>query len=298
MIKEIHIHIVRKFTLYDKHKSVGKPDEWFEKQEKLGNKKAILTARSDDTSKTILRDVRLSIEEHNQVIQIPSSNSSNNNNVAPEEYYPIKTALEGHKTAKTFMIGSWQTGDFGHIYAASFCHYSSHPSIPFGLLVLRVDGAPTEELISDIKFAIGSIAEKIGGTFYLFTTDSMEKDTAIAVMSGLTNAGLVYEPYDATFMAEKAVKTMGVGEPLCDVWAALVKKEDSSHYKFYGDICEQFTKEYLGMGFPKSIRRERFICVWARTSGTPTPKRPLGGANPQYDTSPTGVSIPRQSRGL
>ncbi len=258
MMIEIHIVVRRKFQLYDpkKNRPVTEPDKWFAQQEKYGNKQPELVGKSDEKSSSIQKDVF--------------------------------EAIQGYDKANIFVIGSWQTGDFGPIYAAAFCHYSDEPTKPFGLVVLRSDGSQMQGLINDIKFAIARIAEKIGGTFILFTTDSMEKDTAISVMAGLMKSGRVCEPYEATFMAEKAVKSMSLGEPLCDVWSALMKKEDSSHYKFYADICRAFTEDYISK-FGMSYGREQFICVWARTSGMPTPKRPLGGANPQYDSSPTGL---------
>jgi hypothetical protein len=71
------------------------------------------------------------------------------------------------------------------------------------------------------------------------------------------------------------------------VWASLTRAEDKEHYQDYDRVCQSFMQEYIKK-FGLSTGREQFVCLWGRTSGTPTKNRPLGGANPQYDSSERG----------
>ncbi len=186
-----------------------------------------------------------------------------------------------------FIIGSWQTGDFGHVYAAAVRHFSSDAKTPFSILVLQAEGFSDKFILKDIEFAVGSVRTRCGGYFSLLHTTPISKNRAIAAMTELMKADNAREPFDATFWAEEAVKAMSHGQPLTEVWSALARSVDQEWYKGYNEICQSFMKDYVSK-FGISLGRENFVCVWGRTSGAPLPGRPLGGANPQYDSSELG----------
>ena len=195
-----------------------------------------------------------------------------------------------------FVIGSWQSGDFCHIYAAAVRHYSVCPQIPFSMLVLQAAGFDDAFLIKDTEFAVGEVAKVWNCDFTLLHTDAMTKERAVDLLGKLLNGDRTKNepppentrsPFEATFWAETAVKAMSQGQPLTEVWAALARKEDSDYYRAYAKACQSFMEEYVRR-FGYSHGREKFVCLWARTSGAPTVSRPLGGANPQYDSSERG----------
>jgi hypothetical protein len=194
---------------------------------------------------------------------------------------------EEHSKGPVFIIGSWQTGDFCHIYAAAFRHFTIDPDTPFAVLLVVAQGSRTDGLVSDIEFAIPPLCTK-RGRFTLYLSGEVPRDKAVvAITNTMKEEDNAREPFDATFWAEEAVRNMKQGQPLAPVWADLVRKESSPHYKAYSGICMSFFDEYVTK-FGKSQGPEKFVCVWGRTSGRPTTSRPLGGANPQYDSSEAG----------
>jgi hypothetical protein len=201
----------------------------------------------------------------------------------------LTSALALVRNGPVFIIGSWQTGDFGHVYAAAVRHFRDDPETPppFSILVVQAEGFGVNFLLKDIEFSVRSVSERRNGTFTLLHTDAISKNRAIAAMTELMKAENAREPFDATFWAEAAVKKMTQGQPLTDVWASLSRAEDKEHYKDYDRVCQSFMEAYIKR-FGLSTGREQFVCIWGRTSGTPTWKRPLGGANPQYDSSERG----------
>ena len=194
-----------------------------------------------------------------------------------------------------FVIGSWQSGDFCHIYAAAVRHYSLSPQIPFSILVLQAAGFGDAALLKDTEFAVASVANVWNSDFTLLHTDAMSKDRAVDLLGKLLDGDRTKHepppentrsPFQATFWAAAAVKAMSNGQPLTEVLAALARQENSEYYRAYAAACQSFMQEYVAK-FGISLGREKFVCLWARTSGAPTPNRPLGGANPQYDSSET-----------
>jgi len=199
----------------------------------------------------------------------------------------LKVAMASHADGPVFVIGSWQTGDFPHVYAAAVRHYSVDPTTPFAILVLQAVGFGTSTLLADIRFAIEPICDRLNANFTLMHTNVISKNRAIAAMTELMKLDNAREPYDATFWAEAAVQSMTQGQPLTPVWGALVRGESPEHFKDYAGVCQSFMQAYVGK-FGLSTGREQFVCLWGRTSGSPMPTRPLGGANPQYDSSERG----------
>jgi len=200
----------------------------------------------------------------------------------------LKSALKLVKNGPVFIIGSWQTGDFGHVYAAAVRHFSIDAVTPFSILVLQAEGFGVGGLLKDIEFSVRSVSERQNGTLTLLHTDAISKNRAIAAMTELMKTvENAREPFDATFWAKTAVQSMTQGQPLTPVWADLVRGGSSTHYDAYTAICTSFMQEYIDR-FGVSKGRERFVCLWGRTSGMPKPGRLLGGANPQYDSSESG----------
>jgi hypothetical protein len=199
----------------------------------------------------------------------------------------LKIAIQSHANGPVFIIGSWQTGDFPHVYAAAVRHYSVDSMTPFAILVVQAADFGTSTLLADIRFAIEPICNQMNASFTLMHTNAISKNRAIAAMTELMKLDNAREPYDATFWAETAVQSMTQGQPLTPVWGALVRGESPDHFKDYAHVCQSFIQAYVGK-FGMSTGREQFVCLWGRTSGSPTPKRALGGANPQYDSSERG----------
>lgn len=216
-------------------------------------------------------------------VRFAVNQKNSNEAIAAELGVTVRSGAAG----PVFIIGSWQSGDFSHIYAAAVRHFSLSPQIPFGMLVIQAEGFGTAFLISDIRFAFERLCEQMGVSFTLYHTDAISKNRAIAVMPELMKADNAREPYDATFWSSEAVKGMRQGQPLTEVWAALVRGASREHFDDYARVCESFMKEYVDK-FGLSSGRERFVCLWGRTSGAPTAKNKLGGANPQYDSSERG----------
>lgn len=199
----------------------------------------------------------------------------------------FNTVLNEHSQGPVFIIGSWQTGDFCHIYAAAVHHFTIDSNTPFAMLLVVADGFGAESLRADIRFAMESLFGH-SGNFTLFVTDTISKSRAIAAIGKAMETGdNAREPYDATFWAETAIKSMTQGQPLTPLWGELVRGKSHTHADAYGEICQSFMEEYVEK-FGISTGRERFVCLWGRTSGMPKLGRELGGANPQYDSSETG----------
>lgn len=214
-----------------------------------------------------------------------AENQKNNNEALVTE---LGSTLRSGAGGPVFIIGSWQSGDFSHIYAAAVRHFSLSPQIPFGMLVIQGEGSGTALLINDIRFAFELLCKQMGVNFTLYHTDAIsQKRAAASVIPALMRADNAREPYDATFWASEAVKSMRQGQPLTEVWAALVRGASKEHFDDYSRVCESFMREYVDR-FGMSSGRERFVCLWGRTSGAPTSTRKLGGANPQYDSSERG----------
>lgn len=207
----------------------------------------------------------------------------------------LDTAVKAQKSLYNpllFMIGSWQTGDFGHVYAAIVSNILSDSPRPVGLIILRSGGEPTG-VLNDINFALAALCERRDVAVVAMVTSDVKKENAIKMLSKagnpqaplkLNNAN-VYDPYEATFMASGIVRAMRPGQPMTPVWADLSREGASAQSKAYALAVEKFTAEYLKK-FTASTGREKFVCLWSRTSGMRmNPSRPTGGANPQYDSS-------------
>lgn len=218
------------------------------------------------------------------LIRFAVNQSNDNNEIAKE----LQTTLRREAPAPVFVIGSWQTGDFCHIYAAIVRHFSETPHLPCSILVLCAEGFSARFLLADIEFAIKPLCDSVGGHFTLYHTDVLSKNRLIEAMGRLMRTERnAKEPFDATFLASDLVKGMRAGQPLTPIWAAVTRKAESSHYRDYSGVCASFMEEYV-QKFGLSSGRERFVCLWGRTSGMPTEARKLGGANPQYDSSEDG----------
>lgn len=198
----------------------------------------------------------------------------------------FKDCLAEHRDGPVFVIGSWQTGDFCHIYAAAIHHFSVYPLRPFAILLVVAEEFGAAGLFNDIHFAIEPVLQ-VGNRFTLYHTDPLAKNWAMVGMSAVANLENARTPYDATFYAKEAVQQMAKGQPLSPVWADIVRGGEQVQSKAYNDICMSFMQEYIDR-FGISSGREKFICMWGRTSGAPNPTRPLGGANPHYDSSEEG----------
>ncbi|TDN61269.1 hypothetical protein [Paraburkholderia sp. BL10I2N1] len=97
----------------------------------------------------------------------------------------LKSALELVKNGPVFIIGSWQTGDFGHVYAAAVRHFSDNAVTPFSILVLQAEGFGVSGLLKDIEFSVRSVSERQNGAFTVLHTDAISKIRAIAAMTEL-----------------------------------------------------------------------------------------------------------------
>lgn len=217
------------------------------------------------------------------LIRYPVNHRDSNDEILKQLEIAIR-----RESGPVFIIGSWQTGDFCHVYAALVRHFSQTPSVPCAIMVLTAEGFPSTFLLADIKFAVGSVCEAVGGNFTVYSTDPLSKNRLIDSMGKLMKAEKnAREPFDATFLAADLVKSMKQGQPLTPVWGDLVRGASPDHYDDYSGVCASFMEAYVEkFGFSKG--RERFVCLWGRTSGMPTATRKLGGANPQYDSSETG----------
>jgi hypothetical protein len=149
------------------------------------------------------------------------------------------------------------------------------------------EGFSAKFLLADIEFAIRPVCSSVGGAFTLYHTDALSKNRLIAAMSVLMKEPNSREPFDATFLAADLVQGMKQGQPLTPIWGDLVRGASKEHYDDYSHVCASFMDEYVKK-FGFSSGRERFVCLWGRTSGAPTSTRKLGGANPQYDSSEDG----------
>lgn len=203
----------------------------------------------------------------------------------------VKGRAELSRNPLLFAIGSWQTGDFGHVYAAIVSNMMSVTPRAVGLIILRSGGGMTG-LLNDIRFALKDLCERRKVKVVVMYTADLKKENAIKILSKAGNPkeplvlhyADVHDPYEATFMAKDIVLAMQPGQPMTPVWAELARGGASDQSKAYALAVEQFTKEYLEK-FTASDGREKFVCVWSRTSGMRMEGRPTGGANPQYDSS-------------
>jgi hypothetical protein len=112
----------------------------------------------------------------------------------PEILGELKSALALATGGPVFIIGSWQSGDFGHVYAAAVRHFSLDASTPFSILVLQAEGFGVSTLLSDLEFAVRGICDRQNGRFSLFHTDAISKNRAIAAMTELMKADNAREP--------------------------------------------------------------------------------------------------------
>lgn len=199
-------------------------------------------------------------------------------------------ALSG--TPHLFMIGSWQTGDFGHIYAAIVSTMLSDNPRACAIIILNATGDITG-ILNDIKFALADLCERNQRAVVVMHTSIVTRDNGIKVLSLagkdsqpplLLNGAIALCPYDATFMAGDIIRAMRPGQPMTSVWAELARDGSSDQSKAYAGAVEAFTKLYVER-FGVSKGREKFVCLWSRTSGMRAASRPTGGANPQYDSS-------------
>lgn len=217
------------------------------------------------------------------LIRFAVDQKDDNAAIATELLFSVRSAAPG----PVFIIGSWQTGDFCHVYAAIVRHFSQTPRQPCAILVLTAEGFSAKFLLSDIEFAVKPVCSSVGGSFTLYHTDALSKNRLIAAMPVLMKEPNAREPFDATFLAADLVQGMKQGQPLTPVWGDLVRGASKEHYDDYSQVCASFMDEYVKK-FGFSSGRERFVCLWGRTSGAPTATRKLGGANPQYDSSENG----------
>jgi hypothetical protein len=197
-----------------------------------------------------------------------------------------------------FLIGSWQSGDFPHLYAAVATELTSAPpKLPCAILVLQAEGFGVGMLKNDWDAALGPVARAYGGDVNVFYTSARSKNRMVDVMGRLNRlpAADFIGPYDATFLASQTVKNMTQGQPLTPVWADITRNPGSPEYADYAAAAAAFVGPFFRkMGIDGFVGRPRFVCLWGRTSGmrvSPTdvsPGRPLGGANPQYDSSTFG----------
>lgn len=195
------------------------------------------------------------------------------------------------KNSLLFMIGTWQTGDFGHIYAAIVSNLLSEHKKACAIIILQ-SGGGIQGILRDIEFALGSVCDRHHGNLVVFYTSNLKRDDGIKVISCVgkevdplhLHGARVYSPYEATFMASDIVKAMQAGQPMTPVWADLARDGNSPQSQAYAVAVEKFTEEYLKR-FEISSGREKFVCLWSRTSGARTEQSPKGGANPQYDSS-------------
>jgi len=197
-----------------------------------------------------------------------------------------------------FLIGSWQSGDFPHLYAAVATELTSlPPKLPCAILVLQAEGFGVGMLRADWDAALGSVANTYGGDVCVYVTAPRSKNRMVDVMGQLSKlkAADFISPYDATFLASQVVKNMTQGQPLTPAWAEITRNPQSPEQAGYAAAAAAFAGPFFAkMGIDRIAGRARFVCIWGRTSGmrvAPTgtgPGRPLGGANPQYDSSTFG----------
>ncbi len=251
-----------------------------ENQSILCNYHELINRESDKTAIRLFSITTIELDNH-------QDKQSKNKIISKST--PVIEKISNVITSKNnlFIIGSWQSGDFIHVYAGIIAKLKEGTINPINLLVIVVESDDTKKIKKEIEVTLKEVCHnEKKAAISIFITDPMTKECGITVLRKIGENYNAITPYDATLVSSALVKNINPGNTLIPEWGQS-PGDDSDYHVIYKGACEQFQQEYLSK-VTSSNNRASFVCIWDRTSGRPSEKLPLGGANPQYDSSETG----------
>ena len=187
---------------------------------------------------------------------------------------------------RIYVNYAWQSGDFAHFYAAIISDLFDN-NINRILFVVFAEQAVKEGIMSDIRFALKSLAASVNKTVHVLIVQGLDKGR----ITNLKWADLgvakeaVIKADGATRHASNLVKTMQPGQPLTVAWTTLARGNQLGHDEAYAAACAQFSEQFFAdqrFAHEDFSGTAKFVCLWDRTVPL------MGGANPQYNSTQDG----------